>query len=111
MEYIINPSWFYFVSVLECLHITCSLATFAAVMAILAFGLCVILGIKIDQKYFKPAFIGLAIGILGFVFIPDETTMIEMMVAKYATVDNAQMTLDTIKSAVDYIVQAIAKLK
>ena len=33
------------------------------------------------------------------------------MVAKYATYENAGLTVDALKSAVDYVVQAIQSLK
>lgn len=45
------------------------------------------------------------------VFVPSKDTMIEMQVAKYATYENAEWTVDTIKSAVDYVVEAIKSLK
>ncbi len=51
------------------------------------------------------------IGLLGVVFIPDKQTMIEMLVAKTATVENAEWTVDAVKQAVDYIVSAIQTLK
>lgn len=37
--------------------------------------------------------------------------LIEMMIAKQATYENATWTLDALKSAVDYVVQAIQSLK
>ncbi len=52
-------------------------------------------------------------GIVGFVlgtaaiFIPGRTTSIEMMIAKTATFDNVNWTVQQIKDVVDYIVQAI----
>ena len=52
-------------------------------------------------------------GIVGFVlitasiFIPGRTTSIEMMIAKAATFDNVNWTVQQVKDVVDYIVQAI----
>ena len=52
-------------------------------------------------------------GIIGFVLvtgailIPDKTTSIEMLIAKTATFDNVNWTVQQVKDAVDYIVQAI----
>jgi hypothetical protein len=43
--------------------------------------------------------------------LPSDDTLIEMMIAKQATYDNAQWTLETLKSAVDYIVNAIKSVK
>lgn len=45
------------------------------------------------------------------IFIPDKRTMIEMMIAKYATHENIKLTTDGIKEIVDYIVNAMATLK
>ena len=45
------------------------------------------------------------------IFAPSKQTMIEMLVAKYATVDNAEWTADALKSLVDYIVQAAQAIK
>lgn len=41
------------------------------------------------------------------IFIPGKTTSIEMLVAKTATFDNVDWTVQQIKEVVDYIVQAI----
>ena len=37
--------------------------------------------------------------------------MIEMQIARYATYENAEWTVDAIKNAVDYVVQAVKSLK
>lgn len=41
------------------------------------------------------------------VFIPGRTTSIEMMIAKAATFDNVNWTVQQVKEVVDYITQAI----
>lgn len=48
---------------------------------------------------------------LATIFIPDKRTMIEMMIAKYATHENVKLTTDSIKEIVDYIINAIGELK
>lgn len=48
---------------------------------------------------------------LFLVFVPSKETLIEMMIAKQATYENATWTVDALKSAVDYVVQAIQSLK
>lgn len=65
----------------------------------------------VTLKVFKiiiPIFIGL---LLIFVFIPSKETMIEMLIAKYATVENANWTVDALKSVVDYIIESMRSLK
>ena len=44
-------------------------------------------------------------------FIPSKETLISMMIAKYATKENLSMTVEGIKSAVDYIVNAMKEIK
>ena len=51
------------------------------------------------------------VGGLFLIFVPSKETLIEMMVAKQATYENATWTVDALKSAVDYVVQAIQSLK
>lgn len=59
------------------------------------------------EKLFKPFVITLSICAVVCVVSPSKETMISMMVAKFATHTNAQLTVDAIKGAVDYIVKAI----
>ena len=120
MNYIINPIWFYFLDVAQELEF---FSVFIFILDIVAF----IIGITIREanhfdgiqnKYFQlgnnlfkislPFFIA---SLILTILIPSKETMISMMVAKFATYENAAWTLDTIKSAVDYIVEAIASIK
>lgn len=48
---------------------------------------------------------------MAVIFIPGKTTMIEMMIAKYATYENVKLTADGIKEVVDYTIDAISKMK
>lgn len=45
--------------------------------------------------------------IIASIFIPGKVTSIEMLVARTATFDNVNMTVDGVKELVDYIVNAI----
>ena len=51
-----------------------------------------------------------AILFIIYVFIPSRETLIEMQIARFTTVENAEWALDAIKSATDYIVSAIKEL-
>lgn len=121
MNYIINPAWFYWLSVCN------NLKTVLLVMAILMF--LPTIGFFVDacvnaecngwddedaQKSIKSCKRWFIISIVLFVlfaFVPSKNTLIEMQVARFATYENAAWTLDAVKSAVDYIVEAIKSLK
>ena len=46
-----------------------------------------------------------------YAFIPSRETLIEMQIAKFTTVENAERALDAVKSATDYIISAIKELQ
>lgn len=128
MNYIINPSWFYWLGVVESMR-GFMLAVF--IVSIVGIGAALII-IPVDVKlirdypdmcdfekktvqFFTKA-LKFAIGVcivtvLFLVFVPSKETLIEMMIAKQATYENATWTVDALKSAVDYVVQAIQSLK
>ena len=139
MNYIINPSWFYWLGVVE------SMRCFMIAAFIISIALIVVSLMKksnnfIDEKIIIPMNISMirefpdisdderktaqfftkalkiAIGVLvisGLIlmFVPSKETLIEMMIAKQATYENATWTLDALKSAVDYVIQAMQSLK
>lgn len=128
MNYIINPSWFYWLGVVNSMR---GFMLVAFIVAIIIIGVSLIIipvnvksiqddpSICDDEKkavrFFTKA-LKIAIGVsvaagLFLVFVPSKETLIEMMVAKQATYENATWTADALKSAVDYVVQAIQSLK
>ena len=128
MNYIINPSWFYWLGVVESMR-GFMLAVF--IVSIVGIGAALIIipvDVKLIQDYpdvcdfekktvqFFTKALKFAIGVcivtvLFLVFVPSKETLIEMMIAKQATYENAAWTVDALKSAVDYIIQAIQSLK
>ena len=128
MNYIINPSWFYWLGVVNSMR-GFMLAAFIVALIIVGVALIVILvNVKLIQDYpsisdderkvvrfFTKALkvsIGVCIvAVLFLVFVPSKETLIEMMIAKQATYENATWTVDALKNAVDYVVQAIQSLK
>lgn len=128
MNYIINPSWFYWLGVVNSMR-GFMLVAFIVAITIIGVALIVIpVNVKMIQDYpsicdderkavrFFTKALKVAIGIcvasvLFLVFVPSKETLIEMMVAKQATYENATWTVDALKSAVDYVVQAIQSLK
>ena len=128
MNYIINPSWFYWLGVVQSMR-GFMLAAFIVAIIIVGVSLIIIpVEVKMIQdfptmcaderkvvRFFTKA-LKVAIGVsvaagLFLVFVPSKETLIEMMVAKQATYENATWTVDALKSAVDYVVQAIQSLK
>lgn len=128
MNYIINPSWFYWLGVVNSMR-GFMLAAFIVALIIVGVALIVIpVNVKLIQDYpsisdderkvvrfFTKALkvsIGVCIvAVLFLVFVPSKETLIEMMIAKQATYENATWTVDALKNAVDYVVQAIQSLK
>ena len=128
MNYIINPSWFYWLGVVNSMR-GFMLAAFIVSIMLVGVALIVIpVNVKLIQDYpsisdderkavrFFTKALKVAIGVcivasLFLVFVPSKETLIEMMVAKQATYENATWTVDALKSAVDYVVQAIQSLK
>ena len=116
MNYIVDPRVFYWMSVIDNLKTIC-VVLFS--LSIVAFGLCFIFYFN-DwdeelQSKCKKGWITFLILIvffgLGIIFIPSKTTMTEMLIAKYATTENAELGIDAIKSIVDYIVSAMQAVK
>lgn len=128
MNYIINPSWFYWLGVVNSMR-GFMLAAFIVAIVIVGVSLTVISWttsmihefphVTDDERKTRQFFtkaLKIAIGVcilaaLFLVFVPSKDTLIEMMIAKQATYENATWTLDALKSAVDYVVQAIQSLK
>lgn len=117
-EYIINPSWFYWLNMIDTLHgVSLGLAIAAAIIVFIL-GLLVITDSLWDEdstkrccRWLKGLAIFTGIMILLFVFLPSKNTLIETQIARLATPENAAWTVDKLKEAVDYIVEAIKAVK
>lgn len=121
-NYIIDPSVFYW------LHTLSDLKTLATVLAIsLIISTFVLAGMWIynycefeeyELDRYKHYYaicrrLTFTIGIIGIlcllaaVFLPDVQTSTEMLVARTATYDNVNWTVDQVKEVIDYIVKAL----
>lgn len=120
MNYIINPMWFYWVNVVD------TLVAALIVLSILTAVFCVISGVftlttleygaddedhKAAKRIFKWCIVTAVIAAIAVILIPTKNTLLEMQIARYATYENAEITIDAIKSAVDYIVDAMKSVK
>lgn len=127
MNYIINPSWFYWLGVVNSMR-GFMLAAFVVAIIIGVSLIVIPVNVKLIQDYpsisdderkavrffTKALKVGIGVCIVAglfLVFVPSKETLIEMMIAKQATYENATWTVDALKSAVDYVVQAIQSLK
>ena len=128
MNYIINPSWFYWLGVVNSMR---GFMLAAFIVAIIVIGVALILipwnvsmirefpdlsdderkNVRFFTKALKVAIGACVASGLFLVFVPSKETLIEMMIAKQATYENATWTVDALKNAVDYVVQAIQSLK
>ena len=129
MTYIINPMWFYWLSVADKICSgTCSLAILLAIFSAAAYIAAAalkfnalddegfdrkcsayIVGAKVQRVATVLAILAVIMSAI-YTFIPSRETLIEMQIARFATVENAELALDAIKSATDYIVSAIKEL-
>lgn len=120
-NYVINPQVFYWINVLNDLR-----TVFALIGSLFEIGfICLVIGwiynaieakngYEDNEDYMKACRTwAIVTGIIGFVlitasiFIPGRTTSIEMLIAKTATFDNVNWTVQQVKDMVDYIVHAI----
>jgi len=126
-NYIINPSIFYWINVLNIVHILTSIVfSFGLILTFIGI-ICNIIYMynfktyprtcehdgevaKIWRKVAIIAGIVSAISGILMIFMPNKTTSIEMLIARTATYENAQLTIQGIKEVVDYIVQAIKSI-
>ena len=114
-NYIINPSIFYWMNVLDTVRgitLVCSITSVATLVVVAIFYLMCIdtedyTNAKICKKILPIAAIIAVISSVIVIFVPDKRTSMEMLIARTATYENAQLTVQGIKEIVDYIVQAI----
>lgn len=115
MNYIINPAWFYFMSVSDGLKIT---AIVTAIIALLSSGTCFFVKIFFEEdddaqtllNFTKRSFYVGAVCLIISILVPDQKTITQMLLAKYATYDNAASVIQTVQNAADYIIESVGKL-
>lgn len=127
MTYIIDPRWFYWVNTLETLKTVLYVLTAFSGIVTVAATINATINLIDNKRYgpddkdyqqaigtlkiIKKVVFVIIILLLACVFIPGKTTLIEMQVAKMATIENAEWTVESLKQVVDYIVESMAKLK
>lgn len=118
MNYIINPSWFYWLGVVDALKVFFGIFVAFGTIGVIIILLSAHIDYRPEDKEYKEymrcakiVICGVVLCVIGLIFIPSKTTLIEIQVARYATYDNARWTVESIKSAVDYIVDAIKSMR
>lgn len=117
-NYIIDPAVFYWMHVINVLNVV---STVFFVLGIISIIVCIISWKvyqymeenEIAKIWHKALIVSIITSIItGFImiFVPDKFTCIEMLIARTATYENAHLTVQGIKEAVDYIVQAIKSI-
>lgn len=127
MTYIINPSWFYWLNVVDNLRCIVIAAISVDLIVLVVCAICFLIcaevikefpgvcsgekkRLPLYEKALKWGLIIFPVLAIVFVFLPYKDTLIEMQVARFATYENAEWTVETVKNAVDYIVEAISKI-
>lgn len=106
MNPIINPLFFYFISVTNVLRFLLLIGGFGVAGAALFVGfICSIDydAINILKFLKKPIIIGLIVGTIG-VFVPSENTCYKMLAASLITPDNIEVMKDGTQELVNYII-------
>ena len=117
MNYIVDPSWVYWMNTADVIKIMCLIIGGAGMLAmIIAVPICVMEAFDDDdyatiRKWAIPISSISIIFILAGVFIPPKETLITMKVAELATKENITLTAQQLKEIVDYIINAIKELK
>lgn len=123
-NYIIDPQVFYWMNVFGILQTV--FAVFGVVLAAAFVGLTVAWvcnSVEVKRGYERNLIYqkeckkwAIITGIIGLIlvtaaiFIPGKTTSVEMLVAKTATFDNVNWTVQQVKEVVDYIVYALTNV-
>ena len=117
MNYIVDPSWVYWMNTADVIKIMC-LIIGGAGFVVMLIALPILYGDAYDKEDYKainkwaiPVVSVSALLILAGIFIPSKQTLITMKVAELATKENVTMTAQQLKEIVDYIINAIKELK
>lgn len=110
-EYIINPTWFYWVNIVNSVKTIMLMLTIISLIATLFTAFFSLDEEDSESKYYEKIALKMSVVtivcLIIAVFIPTKETLIEMQIAKYATWENTEWTIEAIKDVVDYIINAI----
>lgn len=112
-EYIISPSWFYWIDVLDAVRQGATIV-FGMLLVSGSIGVFICFDCghikELPKKKFTYVFLSaMVVSLIMVLLIPSKTTMVEMMIAQYATHENIQYSIETIKEIADYIIKVVGK--
>lgn len=116
-----NPILFYLVDVADDIETVSIIALIFAIIAVIA-TVCTYLSLDDDwsdeaelkesaKAAMKSELIVILVAIGFIVVIPSKETIYEMLIAKYATAENADKLLEGIKSATEFIIEKAKEIK
>lgn len=119
-EYIINPSWFYWISVASAVKIGAVIVGFLALVILficlidysfnkdmIGFGAKYKAECESDKKVGKIMAIVCGVMLIIAILVPSRETLIQMKLAELGTYDNANKAIEMIQDATDYILDHI----
>lgn len=118
MDYIINPTWFYWLQIVDSIQgLCCIIAILSGVLGVIMLVFYIALVVEGDsweedsrkrlKGLIKPFAVCFIIAITVTVFIPSKQTLIEMEIAKHATYSNVESIKEQITDAADYILDRL----
>lgn len=117
MNYIVDPSWVYWMNISDVMKVMCLIIGGVGIAAmIIAVPVCLAEAfdeedyVKIRKWVIPIASVSIILVLAG-VFIPSKETIITMKVAELATKENITLTAQQLKEIVDYIINTLKELK
>ena len=120
MNYIIDPKWIYWINTIDKVRTLVTLVgVFSGIVALVLFTISIAAersdaddeDSRVIRRFLIPIASISAVFIMGAIFIPDRETLVMMQIGKMATFENVEGLIDAVKSAADYVIEAIASLK
>lgn len=108
-DYIINPAIFYLCNTLDTLKVICIIFTVGLAIAtgVSFVGYCD--GTFDTNTIAKKLLIVTIVCLVLAVFIPSQTTIIEMTVASLATKGNVELTVEGLKELIQFVAETLKK--
>lgn len=114
MNPIINPIWFYIISVLNAIYSMATAFVVVIIIGSLILSLSIVFSYDLEflddvkyKKILKTIFIVLVTSCSLIVFVPNEETMYKMMISSYITENNVEIAKEEVKELIDYISEKI----
>lgn len=117
MNYVINPMIFYWLQVIDIVWCLAVVAMIICAILAMFMSFCLIDSSpewEEDKKFRKVRKTAIVIGLCCLaimIFLPNKDTALAILISKLATKDNVNLTLEGVKKAVQYIIEASKAIK